>query len=86
MSSRVGNEVEDAHFANFRLANGGIGTTLWSWGGHGEPTSFAASPVVYGSRGSIRGEEIILSHTLVRPASRSFVSIPGSPGLGDPEA
>lgn len=72
VSSRVKNELEDAYFANFRLANWGIGTALWSWAGHGDPTSFSANPVVYGSRGSIRGEEIILDDGLRAPARILF--------------
>ena len=72
VSRRMKNEAEDAYFANFRLANGGIGTALWSWAGHGEPTSFSASPVVYGSKGSLRGEEIILDDGLRAPARVLF--------------
>ncbi len=64
VTRRMKNEAEDAYFANFRLANGGIGTALWSWAGHGEPTAFAASPVIYGSKGCIRGDEIILDDGL----------------------
>ncbi len=58
--SRVQNEVEDAFFANLKFANSAIGTTFWSWGGHGEATGLAGDRAIYGTTGCIKGDEIIL--------------------------
>jgi 1,5-anhydro-D-fructose reductase (1,5-anhydro-D-mannitol-forming) len=57
---RVRNEVEDVFFANLRFAGGSIGTTFWSWAGHGEPTGLAADPAIYGTFGCVKGNEVIL--------------------------
>lgn len=56
----VRNEVEDAFFANLRFANGAIGTTFSSWGGHGAPTGMARGATIYGSGGSLIGDEVTL--------------------------
>lgn len=57
--SHVRNEVEDVFFANLRFANGALGSTFWSWGGHGEPTGLAADPLIYGSSGCLKGGEVV---------------------------
>jgi predicted dehydrogenase len=57
---RVRNEVEDAFFANLRFANGAMGTSFWSWAGRGARTALDGGPVVYGTAGSIKGDEIVL--------------------------
>ena len=59
ITSRVQNDVEDVFFANMRFESGAIGTTFWSWGGHGEPTGLAADPVIYGSSGCLKGGEVV---------------------------
>jgi predicted dehydrogenase len=58
--SRVRNEVEDVFFANLKFTNGAIGTTFWSWGGHGEPTGLVGDRAIYGTTGCIKGDEIVL--------------------------
>lgn len=58
--SRVRNEVEDVFFANLKFASGAIGTTFWSWGGHGEATGLDGDRAIYGTTGCIKGDEIVL--------------------------
>jgi predicted dehydrogenase len=60
VTGSVRNEVEDAFFANLKFANGAIGTTFSSWGGHGAASGFGKGSVVYGSQGSLQGEEVTL--------------------------
>lgn len=60
----VGNEVEDAFFANLKFANGAIGTTFGGWGGHGPGSGFGKGATIYGSRGSLQGTEITLDSGL----------------------
>jgi 1,5-anhydro-D-fructose reductase (1,5-anhydro-D-mannitol-forming) len=57
---RVRNEVDDAFFANLRFASGAIGTAFWSWAGHGEPAGLAADPVVFGTTGCLKGDDVVL--------------------------
>ncbi len=56
---RVRNEVEDVFFANLKFANGAIGTTFSSWGGHGESTGLVGDRAIYGTTGCIKGDEIV---------------------------
>jgi len=53
---RVHSDVEDTYHALFRLAGGALGHVSFSWSGHGEPTFWPNGPVIYGSRGVLRGQ------------------------------
>lgn len=50
----VNNEVEDAYFANFKLAAGGVGTLFGGHAGHGEPSAMEKGPVIYGTKGCLK--------------------------------
>ena len=56
---RVPNEVEDVYVASFRYASGAIGSAFWGWGGRGEPTVHSAHPILYGTRGVLKGDEVV---------------------------
>ncbi len=56
---RVVCDVEDTYHALYRFAGGGSGQVSFSWGGHGEPTFWPEGPVVYGSRGVLKGQRFI---------------------------
>ena len=58
--NRVRNEVEDAFFANLRFENGAIGTTFSSWGGHGAASGYGKGSTIYGSEGSLQGDDLTL--------------------------
>jgi len=58
--ARVRNEVEDAWFANLKFANGAIGTAFSSWGGHGAASGYGKGATIYGSRGSLQGNDFSL--------------------------
>ena len=73
VTNRVTNDVEDVFLANLRFENGAIGTTFWSWGGHGEPTGLSADPAIYGSRGCLKGGEVVLDSGFRGRASELFV-------------
>jgi len=60
----VGNEVEDAFFANLKFASGAIGTTFGGWGGHGAGSGFGKGATIYGTRGSLQGDEVTLDSGL----------------------
>lgn len=55
-----------------RFENGAIGTTFWSWGGHGEPTGLAADPAIYGSTGCLKGGEVVQDSGFRGKASELF--------------
>lgn len=52
--------VDDTYLATVTCENGALAQLMWSWGGHGEATSIPGGPVFYGSKGCIKGGEIIL--------------------------
>jgi 1,5-anhydro-D-fructose reductase (1,5-anhydro-D-mannitol-forming) len=52
--------VDDTYLATVTSQNGAISQLLFSWGGHGEGTSIPGGPVFYGSKGCIKGSELIL--------------------------
>lgn len=55
---QVGNTIEDGGFAILKFANGAVcNWTPAYWGGHGEASNFGRW--IYGSRGCIKGEELI---------------------------
>ena len=67
---RVTCDVEDTYQALFRLEGGGMGHVAFSWGGHGAPTHWPESPVVYGSRGVLRGGRLVPEGGEPEPLSR----------------
>ena len=53
-------EVEDTFFALLTFQSGAIGNIMSSWAGHGEPTELQSGMAVYGERGCMKGERLIL--------------------------
>jgi predicted dehydrogenase len=56
----VENEVEDTYFVLMKLRNGAVGNLLGGVAGHGEPSGFSASPIIYGTKGVLKGSEVVL--------------------------
>lgn len=56
----VDSDVEDAYFAHLRFASGAVGTICGGVAGHGEPTSLPDGPVIYGSKGCVKGTVVVL--------------------------
>ena len=56
---RVDCDADDAFMALASFASGAIGQLSFSFAGHGEPLT-TLSPILYGSRGSIKGETLTL--------------------------
>ena len=52
--------VDDTYLATVTSQTGAISQMMWSWGGHGEATSIPGGPVYYGSKGCIKGGDVIL--------------------------
>ncbi|OYT46306.1 gfo/Idh/MocA family oxidoreductase [Candidatus Bathyarchaeota archaeon] len=53
-------EVDDTFFALITFETGAIGTVFFSWAGHGEPTTLPGIRAIYGTKGCIKGENLIL--------------------------
>lgn len=51
--------VDDTYLATVTCESGAIAQLMWSWAIHGEETQIPGAPVFYGSRGCIKGGEII---------------------------
>ncbi|MEK6647267.1 MAG: Gfo/Idh/MocA family oxidoreductase, partial [Candidatus Firestonebacteria bacterium] len=54
----IESDVDDTFFGLFRYRNGAIGQNLFSWAGHGEASNLEQT--IYGTKGCIKGERIIL--------------------------
>jgi predicted dehydrogenase len=57
---QVSAEVDDTYLATVIFEQGAIGQLLWSWSLHGEPLGIPGTPALFGSKGSIRGDELVL--------------------------
>ena len=53
-------EVDDTYLATVIFEQGAVGQLLWSWGLHGERLGIPGTPALFGSKGSIRGGELVL--------------------------
>lgn len=51
--------VDDTYLATVTCESGALAQLMWSWAIHGEETQIPGAPVFYGSRGCIKGGEII---------------------------
>jgi len=55
------NEVDDSFFAHYVFAEGGVGQTTFSWASRGEPTALPERTVIYGERGCLKGDRLVLA-------------------------
>ena len=60
ITAEVAGDVEDTFFATFRLEGGGIGQLFFSWACHGEPVALEGRTAIYGTRGCLKGDTLIL--------------------------
>ena len=51
--------VDDTYLATVTCESGALAQLMWSWAIHGEETQIPGAPVFYGSRGCIKGGEIV---------------------------
>jgi predicted dehydrogenase len=69
---RVACDVDDAFFATVTFASGAAGQLTFSWAGHGAPTSMPEGRVIYGSRGCLKGDTLVLDDGTVQSAAQLF--------------
>jgi predicted dehydrogenase len=53
-------DVDDAFFASMQFAGGAIGQMSFTWAGHGEMTNLPDGLVLYGSKGVLKGDKLVL--------------------------
>jgi len=64
--------VDDTYLSTLVFDRGAIGQLWWSWGLHGEPLDIPGSPVLFGSEGSIRGDELVRDGGRRLPLQQEF--------------
>jgi predicted dehydrogenase len=69
---RVACDVDDAFFATASFASGAVGQLTFTWAGHGAPTSLPDGLVIYGSRGCLKGDTLVLGDGPVGSAAELF--------------
>jgi predicted dehydrogenase len=72
--ARVRPDVDDAFFATFRFTTGALGQMSFTWAGHGEPTRLAEGMVLYGTKGCLKGDRLVLDNGEVLSARALFES------------
>jgi 1,5-anhydro-D-fructose reductase (1,5-anhydro-D-mannitol-forming) len=60
VTQEVDCDVDDAFFASMQFANGAIGQMSFTWAGHGEMTNLPQGLLLYGSKGVIKGDRLVL--------------------------
>jgi predicted dehydrogenase len=70
----VAADVDDTYFATVLFENGAVGQMLWSWAAHGEPASIPGAPIFYGTKGCLKGGEVILDDGTRTSANDLFES------------
>jgi len=53
-------DVDDAFFASMQFVGGAIGQMSFTWAGHGEMTNLPQGLLLYGSKGCIKGDRLVL--------------------------
>jgi predicted dehydrogenase len=57
---RIDCDVDDAFFATVTFASGAVGQLTFTWAGHGSPTGLPEGRVIYGTRGCLKGDTLVL--------------------------
>ena len=71
---RVACDVDDAFFATVTFASGAVGQLTFTWAGHGSPTGLPDGRVIYGTRGCLKGDTLILDDGSTHSATELFDS------------
>lgn len=69
---KVDVNVDDTYLATVECVGGALAQLLFSWGAHGEETAIPGAPIFYGSKGCIKGGEIILDDGSRRSLVETF--------------
>ncbi len=72
VTEQTGCDTDDTFFALLKFANGAMGNLLFSWAGHGEATAFDGGGALYGSRGAIKGNRLLVDVEPERELAKAF--------------
>jgi predicted dehydrogenase len=65
-------DVDDTYMATILFERGALGQLWWSWAMRGEPLDIPGAPALMGSRGAVRGDELLLGDGRRRPLQLEF--------------
>lgn len=65
-------DVDDAFFASMQFESGAIGQMSFTWAGHGEMTNLADGMVLYGSKGVLKGDKLVLDGGMTHSVKALF--------------
>lgn len=71
-SERILCDVDDTFFATASFTSGAVGQLTFSWAGHGPPASLPNGLVIYGSRGCLKGDVLVLDDGSEHSAAELF--------------
>jgi predicted dehydrogenase len=71
---QVACDVDDAFFATATFASGAVGQLTFTWAGHGSPTGLADGLVIYGTRGCLKGDTLVLDDGSAQSAADLFMN------------
>jgi 1,5-anhydro-D-fructose reductase (1,5-anhydro-D-mannitol-forming) len=60
VTAQVDCSADDTFMALLQFHSGAIGNLVFSWAGHGEHTGFEGGGAIYGSRGCLKGNRLLL--------------------------
>src|SRR5688500_9585211 len=60
VTQEVDCDVDDAFFASMQFENNAIGQMSFTWAGHGELTNLPTGLVLYGAKGCLKGDTLVL--------------------------
>ena len=63
--AEVANELDDVFISQLWFTNGAIGSAVAGWAGHGPRSGLDANPVIYGTRGCVKGNEVFNDEGLI---------------------
>jgi predicted dehydrogenase len=70
--NRIACDVDDAFIATATFESGAIGQLTFSWAGHGTPASLPEGLVIFGTRGSLKGDSLTLDDGSTSSAAELF--------------
>lgn len=72
VTQQVECDVDDAFFASMQFKSGAIGQMSFTWAGHGEMTNLPDGLIIYGSKGCLKGDKLVLDGQAPQSAKALF--------------
>jgi predicted dehydrogenase len=72
VAQQVRADVDDTYLATLLFERGALGQLWWSWAMRGEPLDIPGAPALMGSKGAVRGGELLLEDGTRLPLQPEF--------------